>query len=145
MATRSQIGIVNKDGTIRCVYCHWDGYPSNNGKILQEHYTNAQKINTMLDLGDISSLHPLVLIPEGVEHTYEKSAENVTVFYGRDRGEDGTEATISANKEVFTQRMSESWCEFGYLYENGEWQCFCTYDNKWYSIPDAITKEEKGW
>lgn len=33
MATRSRIGIENQDGTVTSVYCHWDGYPENNGRI----------------------------------------------------------------------------------------------------------------
>ena len=27
MATRSRIAKQNPDGTIKSVYCHWDGYP----------------------------------------------------------------------------------------------------------------------
>jgi len=30
MATRSNIGIVNEDGSVTGIYCHWDGYPENN-------------------------------------------------------------------------------------------------------------------
>jgi len=32
MATRSRIGIKDKLGNIKSVYCHWDGYPSNKDK-----------------------------------------------------------------------------------------------------------------
>ena len=38
MATRSAIGLKKIDGTIEAVYCHWDGYPAHNGKILMNHY-----------------------------------------------------------------------------------------------------------
>ena len=31
MATRSTISIQKNDGTIRSVYCHWDGYCEHNG------------------------------------------------------------------------------------------------------------------
>ena len=34
MATRSTISIQKKDGTIRSVYCHWDGYCEYNGVLL---------------------------------------------------------------------------------------------------------------
>ena len=27
MATRSRIAIELSDGTVKSVYCHWDGYP----------------------------------------------------------------------------------------------------------------------
>jgi hypothetical protein len=44
MATRSRIGIELEDGVIESIYCHWDGYPENNGKILLEHYQDPNKI-----------------------------------------------------------------------------------------------------
>ena len=59
MATRSTISVVDKrteDGSGRTIYCHWDGYPENNGRILLESYTEAKKVNSLIDLGDISSL-----------------------------------------------------------------------------------------
>ena len=46
MGTRSTIGLEYPDGTVRGIYCHWDGYPDNNGKILVEHYTTPEKIST---------------------------------------------------------------------------------------------------
>ena len=44
MATRSTIAIQLENGSINQVYCHWDGYLSNNGKILMEYYNNAEII-----------------------------------------------------------------------------------------------------
>ena len=38
MATRSRIGIVLKDDSIRSAYHHWDGYPEWLGVTLREHY-----------------------------------------------------------------------------------------------------------
>ena len=29
MATRSNIGILNTDGSVYYIYCHYDGYPDN--------------------------------------------------------------------------------------------------------------------
>lgn len=40
MSTRSTIAIENANGTIKKVYCHFDGYISHNGKILAEQYSN---------------------------------------------------------------------------------------------------------
>lgn len=58
MATRSNIGIRESDGTIRAVYCHYDGYPSNNGRILLDHYTNEVIVRELVAGGNMSSLHP---------------------------------------------------------------------------------------
>ena len=64
MSTRSRIGILNDDGTVDSIYCHFDGYISNNGKILQEHYTDPAKMAELIALGDISSLAAEI----GVQH-----------------------------------------------------------------------------
>ena len=56
MGTRSTIALEYADGTVGQVYCHWDGYLSNNGKILLKHYTDPFKVRALLDGGDMSSL-----------------------------------------------------------------------------------------
>jgi len=56
MSTRSTISKVNQDGTITSIYCHWDGYYSNNGKLLLENYNDEKKIDELLSLGSLSSL-----------------------------------------------------------------------------------------
>jgi hypothetical protein len=40
MSTRSFIGKVQEDGSVRYVYCHHDGYPSHVGAILAKHYVD---------------------------------------------------------------------------------------------------------
>ena len=42
MGTRSSIAIKTEDG-IKAIYCHWDGYIDNNGRILKEHYQSPAK------------------------------------------------------------------------------------------------------
>lgn len=56
MATRSIIGKLNDDESVKAIYCHWDGYPSGVGKTLQEYYTTDEKVDELLNLGDISTL-----------------------------------------------------------------------------------------
>ena len=85
MGTRSAIGVMHGDKA-KVVYCHWDGYLEHNGRILFDHYDSA-KANHLVALGNISSLDKNIEIPEGVEHSFDKSAKGITVFYGRDRGE----------------------------------------------------------
>jgi len=87
MATRSRIAIEDQTGKVRSIYCHWDGYPSNNGRILLQHYKTQEKVESLIALGSISSLAPETEIPEGVEHNFETPAKGITVAYNRDRGE----------------------------------------------------------
>jgi len=56
MATRSNIGIKEKDGVVWTHYCHWDGYPAGVGKMLRNHYTTEAQVRELLALGPLSSL-----------------------------------------------------------------------------------------
>lgn len=56
MATRSLIGLQEKDGTIKYVYCHWDGYLEGVGAMLLKHYNTESKLRELLSRGDISTL-----------------------------------------------------------------------------------------
>ena len=118
-ATRSRIAIENENGTVSSVYSHWDGYPSHNGRILMEHYKDRAKLQKLIDLGSLSSLHEEVDIPEGVEHNFENQAKGITVFYGRDRGETDVQAQSHADCKAFLRSDVE---EYGYLLtKEGTW------------------------
>jgi len=57
MATRSRIGILNEDKmTVESVYCHWDGYLSNNGMLLGAHWTDGELVKELINRGDMASL-----------------------------------------------------------------------------------------
>jgi len=116
MATRSRIGIENADGSVQSVYCHWDGYPSNNGQILHDHYQDRDKVEKLIALGSISSLDKEIDAPEG--HTFENPASGVTVAYHRDRGETHSVKNNISSKAFFMQDIEE----YGYLF---------TKENKW--------------
>jgi hypothetical protein len=55
MATRSLIGIVNKDGSISAIYNHFDGYPQGVGVQLALNYGEKQA-KRLIQLGNRSSL-----------------------------------------------------------------------------------------
>jgi len=50
------IALANQDGTVRAVYCHSDGYPEYNGRLLNEYWTEAVDVSELIDQGDMSSL-----------------------------------------------------------------------------------------
>lgn len=122
MATRSHIGKKQSDGTIKYIYCHWDGYPEYNGEILKNHYTDEAKIDALLELGDISSLNEEI----GEKHDFndhDLRVENKWVCsYKRDRDESDTEARIANDVTELTQ--SSNWTEYHYVYDNGKWRCW---------------------
>lgn len=88
MATRSRIRMVLPTGEAKSIYCHYDGYPSNQAPILKEHYNTTEKVRELLELGAISYLAPRVKPEPGEEHSFEMPADDVVVAYHRDRGEE---------------------------------------------------------
>jgi hypothetical protein len=56
MATRSTIGIKQEDGTIKAIYCHWDGYPAGVGAGLSQNYNSKEQAEALISLGGFSSL-----------------------------------------------------------------------------------------
>ena len=92
MATRSSIHSFDGE-TLTSVYCHWDGYPSHHAPILLEHINTPEKVNELLGFGSISSLEKNTIPTE--EHSFEHPQKDVTIFYGRDRGESYHEANVT--------------------------------------------------
>jgi len=88
MGTRSTIALEYADGTVEQIYCHWDGYLSNNGQILARHYSDPFKVRQLMDLGDMSSLGERI----GTQHAFDKAPEGECTFYLRDRKEQGCKA-----------------------------------------------------
>lgn len=129
MATRSHIGKKLSDGTIKFIYCHWDGYPEYNGKILKEHYTDEAKIDALLELGNISSLNEEI----GEKHDFNDHdliVENKWVnAYGRDLGDMNQEAGIVKN--VNELNKLDNGTEFHYIWDGDGWTC---YDDRGYEI-----------
>lgn len=118
MSTRSRIAIENQDGTVRSIYCHFDGYPEHNGAVLFENYKTQGKVESLVSLGAISFLQEEIEIPEGVTHNFSNQQKGITVAYHRDRGED---LCIEDHKNVedFIRSDVE---EYGYIFTAaGEW------------------------
>lgn len=118
MATRSTIALEYADGTVDQIYCHWDGYLSNNGEILLKHYQDPFKVQQLMDLGDLSSLYPEI----GEQHDFDDRAasEGQCTFYGRDRGEKDVGSKRYKNYEAY--KANHQYEEFEYiLRSNGEW------------------------
>lgn len=139
MATRSTISIQNADDTIDSIYCHWDGYPSNNGALLLEHYNTEDKIRELISLGSLSSLREKVKPIEGSKHSFETPDSDVTIAYHRDRGENLQINKFSCISEYNMQRNREAW---NYLWKDGAWYVARSIEQKFVKLTDEMCKEE---
>ena len=121
MATRSNIGVLQTDGTVHAIYCHHDGYPEGVGATLKEHYTPDpddrdvlnEKVEDLMNLGNLSAL----------DRTPEEC-----VAYARDRRDRDQEATVYRSLED----LFDDCQQYVYIYNlEGKWQCY-----------DGVTKRE---
>ena len=146
MGTRSTIALEYADGTVEQVYCHWDGYLSNNGRILQEHYSNPFILRDLIDLGDISSLKSTI----GTKHAfsqfevpmdgeaYDKLYGDMTTFYGRDRGETGVDSKKFVDFQDYLVRHQYEEYEY-ILRKDGNWYVK-QHDNEYELLAPALVK-----
>ena len=125
MGTRSTIAIEFADGTVSQVYCHWDGYLENNGKILNTHYRDPFKVRELVDLGGFSTL----------QETVEETADGAYT----QRGEDKDVARYQNADEYFDTCSQE---EYDYILRNvngtAVWfvRCYAT-DGVWTTLAEA--------
>ena len=143
MGTRSRIGLALGPDQIISVYCHYDGYIQNNGRILRDKYTTKEQVQELIDGGDMSCLEsnhtwdskPLkrrVIHANGeteliyMEHPdgswiMDIEKEVPAPLYYSERGEDAP-PVVSTFDEFCKDTCGEEWC---YLFTPGEgWQCW---------------------
>ncbi len=111
MATRSRIGIELSDGSILSAYHHWDGYPSWLGRILETHYNTKDKVEELIDGGDMSSAWT------------NAGFNNETVaqgpLYYSQRGENCPPRLDADMDEFFSDNE-----EYSYIFRNGNWYAY---------------------
>jgi len=138
MATRSNIGIVNDDSSVTGIYCHWDGYPENNGKLLLNHYTNSERINGLMSLGSLSYLAEN-LYSDKKAHSFRNPVDGVCVAYGRDRGEKNADSKSFTNISEFEKYANRTTADYQYLFNNGKWQ-YRNHNGTWNELTARVCK-----
>jgi hypothetical protein len=122
MGTRSTIALEYADGQVGQIYCHWDGYLDNNGKILLKHYQDPFKLRELLDNGDMSSL--------------DTDVDSCT-FY-KERGEDCPQQMFKDFADYVENHQYE---EYEYiLRQDGDWYVKC-HSAPYVLLADAIANE----
>lgn len=131
MGTPCLIGI-KEEKKYKVIYCHYDGYISHTGKILTESYTDPNKIEKLMDRGDISFLdrevgrkgQPFSPVPKGSTCAYE------------DRGEDSPAKIYRSLKEL----IKDSW-GYLYIYQNNQW--YVWHKDTFVPVSKLLGSEEK--
>jgi hypothetical protein len=120
---------------IYAIYCHNDGYPSHNGKILVNHYDDIEKVEELIDLGDLSVLAKEI----GRKQDFDQPTDrNWCLAYGRDRGEEGTEARKYISLIEATMDFSE--CDYFYLFDGRSWLYKRNGVKQWDELTEELCK-----
>jgi len=148
MGTRCAIAYVNEYNQIVGKYSHYDGYPEYTGVMLADHYTKDHRIKGMVLFGDQSVLMK-EYIPTSGDHSFETPEKDVTVFYGRDRGELGCLPRTFNTVQEYTEYFKSMGCEYFYLWAydrnqgKHDWTCWDTNGTQWEcSNPRKMKPEE---
>jgi hypothetical protein len=129
------------DGRIMQIYCHWDGYLSNNGEILQTHYQDRAKVLALMLLGDISGLRSEI----GEAHDFDARyldgdlKENWCTAYGRDRGERDTQARVFQDFEDY--KNNHQYEEYEYVFRLDDQWYVSQYKRDYGLLTQAIEEE----
>ena len=119
MSTNSRIGIRLPDGSILSVYHHWDGYPEWLGVTLNQQYNTREKIEELIDGGNMSSCYT----DSGWD--LDEKREYAPLYY-TDRGEslEDNAPKLSKNEKEFLVTTDKCCGEFAYIFElNNVWRC----------------------
>ena len=126
MSTHAIVAI--SDGiNIRASYVHFDGYPSHTGVILNAHYNSPDKINSLIDLGELSAI--------GTDTDHCQA-------YGRDRGETGIEPKKFTSLSDLITYGKSYYAAYIYLFEDNRWVVKQISNDVWIPIEYAIKKDE---
>ena len=122
MSTRSMIALKIGPDKYKSIYCHYDGYLTYVGAILLDHYNTKEKLEKLLELGDLSSLDIKTEPDPNLPHSFDGvRQDDVCVAYGRDRGETGTEAKIMTLHEL----VNVDWIQYVYILgPDNEWNYY---------------------
>ena len=138
MGTRSAIGIEHHNGKIEAVYCHWDGYISNNGKILLNNY-DRDKTLTLMTMGEVSSLKSEI----GEKHDFDDRSEETKdwcKFYRRDRGETDVDSRTFDDIQDYVKNFGGG-AEYHYVLRlSGIWQV-SIYGDPLVDLFDAVLED----
>ena len=134
MATRSTISIENLDGSINTIYCHYDGYISHNGVILQTKYNDRKLVEQLVSGGAISVLGSSI---SPVPLNFDEPTAYTKYYSYR-----GEVTAIDYYKNFADYEENHQYEEFEYLFtKDNVWSVFN--GNDWYDLELIVNESEK--
>ena len=75
------------EGVYTGITCDYDGYLTFMGAMLEDFYSSAKKVGTLISLGDLSELERNIAPNPHQKHAWNIRQDHACVFYGRDKGD----------------------------------------------------------
>ena len=122
MSTHCLVAKMNGDGSIDAIYVHADGYLEQAGRILCEYYEDEQKVNDLLNLGDLSFIGPVPKSdPIMWKDNYPEPPYSEYCRAYKDRGETAPKKHYPADTPI--QKIIKDYNSqvYNYLWVDGEW------------------------
>ena len=130
MATRGRVGLELADGSILSIYNHFDSYPEFLGVKLVENFNTREKVEALVDLGDISALWT------NLGWNNETLPETGPLPYSS-RGEDcppRLDATL-----IDDYLLGENNEEYHYIFtRNNQWVCYNMHQFDDSKLPEVV-------
>lgn len=133
MGTRACISFVKEDKEVLTITCHYDGYPSYAGKILETFY-NIDNIGQLMSLGNLSALGKAPL-PIEKEKWHTTQYDDITIeddnglyfkcYPYKTIGYTDEDATVLKNIKALKDYLKEgNWwdIEYHYIYRKSKGQ-----------------------
>lgn len=140
MSTHAIIAMKTDIG-YRTIYLHNSGMPMIAGRKLLTAYNDAQKVNDLINLGDLSTLG-YKLNPTNSKHSFKTPEHNVTIAYHRDNGE-----SLNINEIVIPDGTKEEDIldilrqeEYLYVFKDNKW--FYAEEKRPYRLQSLDTCQE---
>lgn len=119
MATRSNIGMLMEQKTVKEIYCQFDGDPAHHGRILLRDYNSRDKAEQLISLGSIRVLGERI--------------ENCERY--------GEEPEVTSLEEYTNRAGDETWSEYFYLYDPSKgWMMREDDQHEWIDLKQAMVE-----
>ena len=89
---------------------------------LQKAEYTRQKVAELVDGGDISALW--------TDKSWDGEEQEWGTLYYEGRGDVDTEPNFDDSFQGFISSVNDSWCDYAYLFANGEWKCYTPKGNE---------------
>jgi hypothetical protein len=108
MSTRATIGLKQPNGKIDTIICWHDGYLDGAGRILKKHYDTPEKIEKLMQNGNLELIQPTI---KRCEFQYQ----------GDDATPEDCQAETLKDTDALLYQVRNFNQDYGYLFQDGQW------------------------